>query len=103
MSTAKETMTRIIDQQPEDSSFDQLLRELAVQNQVFIILTAQLEQARLREAMDTPTVQLLDPARAPDRRSWPRRGLIALFGAFIGTLLGYAQALGKLPRFGRRS
>ena len=30
MSTAKEQMTRIIGQQPEDSSYEELLRELAV-------------------------------------------------------------------------
>ena len=29
MSTAKETMSRIIDQQPDDSSYDEILRELA--------------------------------------------------------------------------
>jgi predicted transcriptional regulator len=34
VSTAKETMTRIIEQQPEDSSYDELLRELAVARMV---------------------------------------------------------------------
>ena len=29
MSTAKENMSRIIDQQPDDSSYDEILRELA--------------------------------------------------------------------------
>ncbi len=29
MSTAKDTMIRIIQEQPEDSSFDEILRELA--------------------------------------------------------------------------
>lgn len=29
MSTAKESMSRIIDQQPDDSSYDEILRELA--------------------------------------------------------------------------
>ncbi len=29
MSTAKEQLTRLIEQQPEDSSYDELIRELA--------------------------------------------------------------------------
>jgi predicted transcriptional regulator len=34
MSTAKETMAEIIAQQPDDSSYDELLRELAFANMV---------------------------------------------------------------------
>jgi uncharacterized protein involved in exopolysaccharide biosynthesis len=65
-----------------------LLRQVTVQQEVYGFLTAQLEQARIREAMDTPTVQLLDAASPPEKRVWPRRSLIALFGLLAGALVG---------------
>lgn len=34
MASAKETMTRIIQDQPEDSSYDEILRELAFERMV---------------------------------------------------------------------
>jgi len=44
-----------------------LWRDLKVQEQVFELLTAQLEEARIRETRDTPTVQVLDAALPPLR------------------------------------
>ena len=68
----------------------ELLRQVAIQQQVLAILTANLEEARVREVMDTPTIQVLDPARAPERPKWPRRSWIAAFGAALGIVVGLA-------------
>ena len=68
-----------------------LWRDLKVQEQLFELLTAQLEEARIRETRDTPTVQLLDAAVPPLHKSSPKRAVIVLIGAFIGLLgsVGY--------------
>ena len=79
----------------------ELARRVAIQQQVLAVLTSQLEEARIREVMDTPTTQVLDTARPPERRAWPRRGLIAGFGLLLGMAIGAADGAGRLP--GRRS
>jgi hypothetical protein len=79
-----------------------LVRQATVQQEVYAILTSQLEQARVRETMDTPTIQVLDPAKPPERPFWPRRLWVTAFGLALGFLLGVADATGRLPRLPRR-
>jgi capsule polysaccharide export protein KpsE/RkpR len=67
------------------------IREQFIQQQVLAFLTAQLEDARLREAMDTPTIQVLDEAAIPDRPIWPRKSWLAAFGFVVGGLAGAAD------------
>jgi uncharacterized protein involved in exopolysaccharide biosynthesis len=71
----------------------ELLRSIGIQQQVMALLMTQLEEARLREAMDTPTIQVLDAARPPSRRAWPRRSWIAAFGMAVGLVIGLADPL----------
>jgi len=66
-----------------------LWRDLKVQEQLYELLTGQLEEARIRETRDTPTVQVLDPAVPPLHKSRPKRSLVVLGGVMIG-LLGSA-------------
>ena len=61
-----------------------LWRDLKVQEQLFELLTAQLEEARIRETRDTPTVQVLDAAVTPLHKSRPKRAVIVLMGLLIG-------------------
>lgn len=61
-----------------------LWRDVKVQEQVFELLTAQLEEARIRETRDTPTVQVLDHAVVPLHKSRPKRALVVLAGFVIG-------------------
>ncbi len=71
-----------------------LWRDLKVQEQLFELLTAQLEEARIRETRDTPTVQVLDPAVPPLHKSRPKRSLVVLAGMLLGAMgsLGYLMA-----------
>ncbi len=69
-----------------------LWRDVKVQEQVFELLTAQLEEARIRETRDTPTVQVLDRALPPIHKSRPKRAWIVLGGFFIG-LFGSASVV----------
>jgi len=56
-----------------------LKRELEVQNILYEFLTQQYEQAKIQEAKDTPSLQVLDPAQPPILRSKPKRKLFLLF------------------------
>ncbi|MEO0072521.1 MAG: GNVR domain-containing protein [candidate division WOR-3 bacterium] len=71
------------------------LREFRVQEEIYALLLSQLEQAKILEARDTPTITILDYARVPERRSWPKRKLIVVFACFIGFLISTLIALGK--------
>jgi len=56
----------------------ELLREAKVQEVIWQLLNQQYYQAKIDEARDTPTVQVLDRAVAPLRKSSPKRGLLML-------------------------
>lgn len=81
--------------------YGRLLRELKVQETLYTLLTSQYEQAKLAEARDTPTVQVLDPAIPAEKKSKPRiglnmmiAGLLALFlGIFLAFFLEYLDRL----------
>lgn len=60
------------------SDLSRMVRDQKIQEQVFVLLTAELEQARIRETMDTPTVQILDRATPPERHQRPKRATIAI-------------------------
>jgi uncharacterized protein involved in exopolysaccharide biosynthesis len=61
-----------------------------IQRRVFTLLTAQYEDMRVQEGRDTPTLTVLDRARAPDLRSRPRRTLIVLIATAVAVMLGAA-------------
>jgi uncharacterized protein involved in exopolysaccharide biosynthesis len=63
-----------------------LIRDQKIQEQLYLLLTAELEQSRIREMMDTPTVQVLDPAIPPERHSRPRKGLMAVGAAVLASM-----------------
>ena len=63
-----------------------LWRDLKTQEQLYELLTAQLEEARIRETRDTPTVQVLDPAVPPLHKSRPKRSLVVLAGMLLGCI-----------------
>ncbi len=74
-----------------------LLRDAKVQQTLYELLTQQYEMARIQEAKDTPTVQVLDEAKVPERRIKPKRRQIvmiatitaAFFGVFIAFFMEY--------------
>ncbi|HET9250539.1 MAG TPA: GNVR domain-containing protein [Candidatus Eisenbacteria bacterium] len=70
-----------------------LWRDVKVQEQVFELLTAQLEEARIRETRDTPTVQVLDRAVPPLHKSRPKRALVVIAGFLVGVAGSLSAAL----------
>lgn len=68
--------------------YGRLFRELKVQETLYALLTSQYEQAKITEARDTPTVQVLDPPVPADKQIKPR----PLFNTFLAGLLGVCLA-----------
>jgi tyrosine-protein kinase Etk/Wzc len=65
--------------------YARLLRDVKVQEAIYELLTQQYEQAKIMELKDTPTIQMLDQAKPPDRRSFPRRSVIVVL-AFLAAI-----------------
>lgn len=63
-----------------------LIRDQKVYEQLYLLLTSELEQARIRETMNTPTVQVLDRAAPPERHSRPRKGILTVAAGLIALL-----------------
>lgn len=77
------------------SDLQRMIRDTKVYEQLYLLLTAELERARLRETMDTPTVQVLDPAVPPERPSWPRRGVTTVAAGLIAFMLACAWVVAR--------
>jgi uncharacterized protein involved in exopolysaccharide biosynthesis len=63
------------------------LREVKYNETIFDILARQFEVAKLDEAKQGALIQVIDSAVPPDKRSFPKRGLIVIFGILIGFVL----------------
>ncbi len=64
-----------------------LTRELKIQETIFELLTQQYEQAKIGEKRDTPTIQVLDPPRVPERRSRPKRLVMSLVAGILALMM----------------
>ena len=73
--------------------YGRLFRELKVQETLYALLTSQYEQAKITEARDTPTVQVLDPPVPADKQIKPRvvfnTAVAGLLGACLAIILAY--------------
>ena len=91
---------RIVSLPQLQTEIQRLMRDNKVQEQLYLLLIAELEQSRIRETMDTPTVQMLDPATPPERHNRPRRAILALAAgvlAFAGSVVWIAWREGSDP------
>ena len=68
------------------------LRNLKYQEAVYEILARQFEMAKLDEAKDSPLIQVLDKAVAPERKSKPKRSLIVILSALVAFFLAMIWA-----------
>lgn len=77
-----------------------LIREVKVQETVWTLLNQQYFQAKIQEARDTPTIQVLDEAVPPEIPSKPKRKQLVLIGSFLTLILSmfWAFALEYLER-----
>jgi tyrosine-protein kinase Etk/Wzc len=68
------------------------LRDVKYYETIFDILARQFEMAKLDEAKEGAVIQVIDPAAPPDKRSFPKRGLIVLIATAAGLFLGVLAA-----------
>lgn len=81
--------------------FIRLSRQVKVEEAVYGMLVGMLEQAKIHEARDLPTIQVMDLAIPPEVRSRPKTlqyievaaALAFVFGIFLAFLLDYIERL----------
>ena len=80
--------------------YGRLARDLKVQETLYALLISQYEQAKLTEARDTPTVQVLDPAIPAERKSRPKILLNMLIAGILSLFVGlfWAFVRGAMDR-----
>ncbi|HMB71382.1 MAG TPA: GNVR domain-containing protein, partial [bacterium] len=83
-------LLRLVDLPRLGMEYADMKREVLVQESVYEFLSAQYEEARIQETRDQRTIQFLDEAVPPIKKSRPRRSLIVL----LTTILAGAAAVG---------
>ena len=68
--------------------YGRLRRDSLIQQKVFELLTQQLELAKIEEAKDDITFQVIDPAIPPERRIKPNRTMNVLLAGIVSLFLG---------------
>ncbi|MFO7962801.1 MAG: Wzz/FepE/Etk N-terminal domain-containing protein [Desulfobacterales bacterium] len=86
-----------IDELPElGLKMTELMRDLKIQQTLFELLTTQYELAKIEEARDVNTVQVLDKALPPEKKFSPKRTLIVLLSTFtsffVAVFIAFALA-----------
>jgi uncharacterized protein involved in exopolysaccharide biosynthesis len=64
-----------------------LLREVRIQNEVYVLLQQQYYQEKIQENKDIPTIQILDEAIPPKKKSEPK----TIFATVVGMLLIFSS------------
>ena len=70
-----------------------MLRDVKKYEQIYVLLTAQYEEARIDEARDVVTVDVLDAPVPPERKARPHRLLITGIGFLLSLGAGAAYAM----------
>jgi uncharacterized protein involved in exopolysaccharide biosynthesis len=76
-------------------TYGDLYRQTKIQEVVYETLTQQYELAKVQEAKETPSVKVLDPARVPERKSFPPRLLIMFLCTFLAMAGSAVWVLGR--------
>ena len=74
--------------------YSDLYRNVKVEEAVFETLTKQYEIAKIQEAKDTPSLNVLDDADVPEWKLRPQRGLFAALGTLLAALPASLYILG---------
>ncbi len=69
------------------------VRDAKYYETIFDILARQFEVAKLDEAKEGALIQVVDPAIPPDKKSFPKRGLIVMASTAVGFFCGVLTAL----------
>ena len=85
--------------------YARLSLEIKIKEQIIGFLGTRFEEAKYREALDTPTIQVLDAATPPETRSAPRRTLLVLVALAVALVLSVVLAFvfESVGRLGNRN
>jgi capsule polysaccharide export protein KpsE/RkpR len=72
-----------------------LYRDAKIQETVYELLTQEYELAKVQEAKEIPSVNVLDPPLLPERKSFPPRILITLLGGILALFMGSSFIIGS--------
>src|SRR6185437_15378514 len=72
-----------------------LYRRMKVEETVFETLTQEYELTKVEEAKETPSVKVLDAPDIPEKKSFPPRSLIVIFGTLLTGMLTVAWVMGR--------
>lgn len=72
-----------------------LYRENKIQETVYELLTQEYELAKIQEAKEIPSVNVLDPPMLPERKAFPPRTVITLAGTLLSFALGCIFVIGS--------
>jgi len=77
------------------AKYAEYYRRAKIQETVYEMLTGQYELAKVQEAKETPSVKVLDPARIPEKKSFPPRLVIMFLGTFLASAISVVWVLGS--------
>jgi capsule polysaccharide export protein KpsE/RkpR len=72
-----------------------LYRRVKTQETVYELLSQQYELARIQEAKEVPTVNVVDAANLPEKKSWPHRAQLIILLTLSSVALAIGLILGK--------
>jgi capsule polysaccharide export protein KpsE/RkpR len=72
-----------------------LYRENKIQETVYELLTQEYELAKMQEAKEIPSVNVLDSPMVPEKKSFPPRTVITIVGTLLAFTLGCVFVIGS--------
>ena len=98
-----EALQKIIDQNNADlaklpameQQYVRLSRDYGVANEIFMLLTKQLEQTKITEHQEPTNVLVIDPPHLPDKPAFPRKVVTVLAAALLGLIGGCGYVMYK--------
>lgn len=83
-----------IDKYPDDMvTYLQLKSDAEIKKTIYTNLVQQCEQNKIREAMESMDIQVIDEANLPKNPSAPRKKLIAAVGFVLGCIIAFGYSL----------
>lgn len=76
-------------------NYFRLRRDVEIQNKILVTLIPLLEQAKIEENRETPSVIVLDSPNIPDKKSKPKRLFIIAFATIAAFIMSYLYFYAK--------
>ncbi len=79
--------------QSADLQRERIESEYKISSSFYNTLLQKYEEAKLKIQQETPVIKVLDPPVVPNKKSEPKKAIIAIFSAFLGGIIGLIFAL----------